>query len=54
MEWTQPKDMEALFEFIDDFLVGDTPLLLFLPKFKIVKDDVTTYIASYGFSLMND
>ena len=45
------KDIEALFEFTYGFLIDNAPLILFFPKFKKVRDNVRTYIASYGFSL---
>ena len=43
-----------MFEFIDDFLTDDTPLLLFFPEFKTIRDDVKVYAASYGFALAKD
>ena len=48
------KDIEALFEFADGFLTDDAPLLLFLPEFKIIRDDIRAYAASYGFALAKD
>jgi hypothetical protein len=48
------KDIEALFEFADGFLTDDAPLLLFLPEFKTIRDDVKAYAASYGFALAKD
>ena len=45
------KDIEALFEFIDGFLTDDSPLLLFLPEFITIMDDVRAYVASNGFVL---
>jgi hypothetical protein len=48
------KDIEALFEFADGFLTDDAPLLLFLPEFKTIRDDVRAYAASYGFALTKD
>jgi hypothetical protein len=48
------KDIEALFEFADGFLTDDAPLLLFLPEFKTIRDDVRSYAASYGFALAKD
>ena len=48
------KDIEALFEFVDGFLTDDAPLLLFLPGFKTIRDNVRAYAALYGFTLAKD
>ena len=47
-------DIEALFEFVDGYLTDDAPLVLFMPEFKTVRDDVRTYAATYGFALAKD
>ena len=49
------KNIEAMFAFADGILTDDTPLLLLsLPEFKIVRDDIRAYSASYGFALAKD
>ena len=48
------KDIEVLFEFADGIFTNDALLLLFLPEFKTVRDDVRAYAASYGFALSKD
>ena len=48
------KDIKTLFEFANGFLTDDAPLLLFLPEFKTVRDDVRAYATSYGFALTKD
>ena len=45
------KNIEALFKFAHDFLTNDAPLLLLIPEFKTVMDDVRAYVASNGFAL---
>ena len=48
------KDIETLFEFVDGFLTDDASLLLFFPEFKVIRDDIRAYAASYGFALAKD
>ena len=43
-----------MFEFADGFFTDDAPLLLFLPEFKAIRDDVRAYAPSYGFALAKD
>ena len=48
------KDIEVLFEFADGFLTNDVPLLVFLPEFKTIRNDVRVYVVSYRFALAKD
>ena len=43
-----------MFEFANGFLTNYASLLLFLPEFKIIRDDIGVYAASYAFTLAND
>ena len=43
-----------MFEFADDFLTDNTLLLLFLLEFKIIRNDIKAYAASYKFALSSN
>lgn len=48
------ENLEALIELFFAYLIDKSPLLLFVPKKKDVRDDVRTFAASYDFVLQKD
>ena len=47
-------EVEAIFEFAFSFFHDDAFVLLFIPECKDVRQDVRTYSATYGFTLLRD
>ena len=55
-EWNKHNttEIEAIFEFAFSFLHDNAFILLFISECKHVRQDVRTYSATYGFTLLKD
>ena len=55
-EWNKHNTtkIEVIFEFAFSFLHDDAFILLFIPECKDIRQDVRTYLATYGFTLLRD
>ena len=56
LEWNKHNttEIEAIFEFAFSFLDDNAFILLFISECKHVRQDVRTYSATYGFTLLKD